>query len=133
MPSLALTVAESSPPPSTAPPASGTFPPTSARATISSTSPSFSTAATRSTTPAPAAPEGFVLEEEIGRGGMGVVYRARDAKLPRDLAVKVLLSDSPRLRRRFFEEVKIAGQLAHPGVAPVHDVGTLADGRPYFT
>src|SRR2546421_4455439 len=48
---------------------------------------------------------GFELLDELGRGGMGVVHRARDKNLRRDLAVKVLLSDNPRLRRRFFEEV----------------------------
>src|SRR5262245_33866047 len=80
-----------------------------------------------------AAPVSFELEEELGRGGMGVVYRARDTKLRRDLAVKVLKADSPPLRRRFHEEVQIAGQLQHPGVAPIHDVGRLPDGRPYFT
>jgi len=72
----------------------------------------------------------------IARGGMGVVYRGRDASLCRDLAVKVLLPgyrDRPDLVRRFVEEARVCGRLAHPGVVPVHELGRLGDGRPYFT
>jgi serine/threonine-protein kinase len=78
----------------------------------------------------------FDLLGEIGRGGMGVVYRARDPELGRDLAVKVLLDEhlqDPHARWRFFAEAQIAGQLQHPGIAPVHELGQLGDGRPYFT
>jgi serine/threonine-protein kinase len=77
----------------------------------------------------------YELGEAVGRGGMGAVYRARDPELNRDLAVKVLLErhrGDDRLRRRFLEEAQIAGQLQHPGVAPVHEVGTLPDGRPFI-
>jgi serine/threonine protein kinase/tetratricopeptide (TPR) repeat protein len=78
----------------------------------------------------------YVVEEELGRGGMGAVYRVRDENLPRALAVKVLLDvhgDDPGLRGRFLEEAQIMGQLQHPGVAPVHEVGALSDGRPFFS
>src|SRR5262249_29249169 len=54
----------------------------------------------------------------------------------RDLAVKVLLEelrDKPDLVRRFVEEAQITGQLQHPGIAPVYELGALADRRPYFT
>ncbi|MFG0318030.1 MAG: protein kinase, partial [Planctomycetota bacterium JB042] len=72
----------------------------------------------------------------IGRGGIGVVYRAEDEELGRELAVKVLrrsLARHEELRRRFVEEARICSRLQHPGVVPVHEVGTLDDGRPYFT
>jgi serine/threonine-protein kinase len=76
------------------------------------------------------------LLDELGRGGMGAVLRARDPDLNRDLAVKVLREEhagKPQVVRRFLEEAQIAGQLQHPGIAPVHQVGTLPDGRPFFS
>jgi tetratricopeptide (TPR) repeat protein len=77
-----------------------------------------------------------LLFEEIGRGGMGAVFKGRDTELGRELAVKVLLDDHrdrPELIRRFLEEAQIAGQLQHPGVAPVYELGRCPDNRPYFT
>jgi serine/threonine-protein kinase len=73
---------------------------------------------------------------EVARGGMGAVLRARDADLGRTIAVKVLLEEHGRegdLGQRFLEEAQITGQLQHPGIVPVHELGRLADGRPYFT
>ena len=67
---------------------------------------------------------------------MGVVLKGRDPDLGRDLAVKVLLEahqDKPELVRRFVEEAQIGGQLQHPGVVPVYELGSFADRRPYFT
>ena len=65
----------------------------------------------------PAGPPGFELLDEVGRGGMGVVYRARDVALDRDVAVKLLSerypADSPAARR-FLSEARITGQLQHP-------------------
>ncbi len=61
-------------------------------------------------------------------GGMGAVLRGRDPDLGRDLAVKVLLeahADKPDLVRRFIEEAQITGQLQHPGVVPVYELGDL--------
>jgi serine/threonine protein kinase len=75
------------------------------------------------------------LFDEVARGGMGVILRARDAALGRDLAVKLLLErhrNNPELIRRFVMEARIAGQLQHPGMVPVHELGALDDGRPYF-
>jgi tetratricopeptide (TPR) repeat protein len=72
---------------------------------------------------------------EIARGGMGAVLKGRDHDLGRDLAVKVLLDahrDRPELVRRFVEEAQIAGQLQHPGVVPVYELGCFGDARPYF-
>jgi serine/threonine-protein kinase len=77
----------------------------------------------------------YQLLEEIGRGGMGVVFRARDPSLNRPLAVKVLLEKHrglAELEGRFLEEAQVTGQLQHPGVPPVHEVGRLEDGRPFF-
>ena len=78
----------------------------------------------------------YQLFGEIARGGMGAVLRGRDADLGRELAIKVLLSShkqKPELVRRFVEEAQISGQLQHPGVIPVYELGTFADKRPYFT
>jgi serine/threonine-protein kinase len=77
----------------------------------------------------------YEVYEEIARGGMGSVLRARDPELNRDLAVKVLrpgLAEHPDLVRRFIEEAQIAAQLPHPGVVPVHDVGRDAHGLPFL-
>jgi hypothetical protein len=72
---------------------------------------------------------------EIARGGMGAVLKGRDPALGRDLAVKVLLEshrEKPDLIRRFIEEAQIGGQLQHPGVVPIYELGTFDDRRPYF-
>src|SRR6202034_407695 len=87
--------------------------------------------------PAPAERGGrYLLFGEIARGGMGAVLKGRDPDLGRDLAVKVLLEshrDNPGLVRRFVEEAQIGGQLQHPGIVPVYELGTFGDSRPYFT
>ena len=72
---------------------------------------------------------------EIARGGMGMVYRVRDLALDRELALKVMLvrHRGPEPRRRFVEEARVAGRLQHPGIPPVHEIGELEDGRPYYT
>jgi hypothetical protein len=78
----------------------------------------------------------YQLFGEIGRGGMGAVLKGHDPDLGRDLAVKVLLEsheDKPELVRRFVEEAQIGGQLQHPGIVPVYELGAFADRRPYFT
>jgi serine/threonine-protein kinase len=80
-------------------------------------------------------PARYELGDEVARGGMGAVLRARDAALGRELAVKVLLDrhrGRPEVLRRFVEEARIGGQLQHPGVVPVYDLGTLPDARPFF-
>ena len=73
---------------------------------------------------------------EIARGGMGAIIKGRDTDLGRDLAVKVLLDshkDKPDVVQRFVEEAQIGGQLQHPGIAPVYELGQFADQRPFFT
>jgi serine/threonine protein kinase/tetratricopeptide (TPR) repeat protein len=93
------------------------------------------TAAVVETSAPGANPPGYELIDEIGSGGMGVVYRARDTALGRDVAVKLLSdrypADSPAAQR-FLSEARITGQLQHPGIPAVHQVGTLADGRPFL-
>jgi hypothetical protein len=67
---------------------------------------------------------------EIARGGMGAVLKGRDTDLGRDIAVKVLLEThqgKTELVQRFVEEAQIAGQLQHPGIAPVYELGQFAD------
>jgi serine/threonine protein kinase len=75
------------------------------------------------------------LLERIARGGMGVVYAAEDEKLERRVALKVL--DVPGTEgdfaNRLIREARVLARLEHPGIVPVHDVGTLADGRVFYT
>jgi serine/threonine protein kinase len=86
----------------------------------------------------------YLLEGEVGRGGMGAVLRIFDADLRRRLAMKVILPtgqgpdpDASRIEPdkllRFLEEAQVTGQLDHPGVVPVHEIGIDAEGRVYFT
>ena len=82
----------------------------------------------------PAIPS-YELHGEIGAGGMGVVYAARDLALNRSVAVKLLRHAFPAggaAVQRFLDEAQITGQLQHPGIPPVHQVGMLADGRPFL-
>src|SRR5580692_9752209 len=77
----------------------------------------------------------YEFAEEIAHGGMGVILRGWDRNLQRELAFKVLHANrerSPALMRRFLAEAHILGQLQHPGVVPVHEVGALPDGRPFI-
>src|SRR5262249_9359093 len=83
----------------------------------------------------PVSPPGYELRDEIGRGGMGIVYRARDTALDRDVAVKLLSERYPAdslLAQRFLSDARITGRLQHPGIPAVHQVGTRADGRPFL-
>jgi serine/threonine-protein kinase len=77
----------------------------------------------------------YRLLERVARGGMGVVYAAVDEKLQRCVALKVL--DVPGtegdLANRLLREARVLARLEHPGIVPVHDVGTLADGRVFYT
>ena len=77
----------------------------------------------------------YEVESILGRGGMGIVYRARHLKLNRTVALKMLLSGpyaSPQEVARFIRESRAVAELQHPHIVQVHDVGDL-DGRPYFT
>jgi serine/threonine-protein kinase len=68
----------------------------------------------------------YEIEGEIGRGGMSVVYRARDLRLNRPVAIKVLppeLAHDPAIRARFTREGQTSAQLSHPHIVPIYDVG----------
>jgi serine/threonine-protein kinase len=68
----------------------------------------------------------YSLERELGRGGMGIVYLARDVQLDRDVAIKVLPSHLARTtesRERFLREARTAARLSHPHIVPIHRVG----------
>ena len=78
----------------------------------------------------------YRLDAEIARGGMGAILRGRDVDIGRDLAIKVLLTshkDRPEVVQRFIEEAQISGQLQHPGIAPVYDIGQFVDERPFMS
>lgn len=87
----------------------------------------------------------YDIRGELGRGGMGVVYKVWDEDLRRQLAMKVVsgkrdptgkttqVEVEPRRMSRFLEEAQITGQLDHPGILPVHELGIDPDGRVYFT
>jgi DNA-binding beta-propeller fold protein YncE len=77
---------------------------------------------------------GYRLEKQVGRGGMGVVYRAHDVALERSVALKLLapaLADDPAFRERFLVESRLAASLDHPNVIPIHDAGEM-EGQLYL-
>ena len=77
----------------------------------------------------------YRLLDRVARGGMGVVYTAEDENLERRVAVKVLdaTDTNGELSKRLLQEARVLAQLEHPGIVPVHDVGTLGDGRVFYT
>jgi hypothetical protein len=77
----------------------------------------------------------YKIEQLIGRGGMGAVYRARDVRLDRLIALKVVRGDllgDPEARRRFRREAQIVARLQHPSIVAVFDFGTFPDGSAYL-
>src|SRR5689334_8083648 len=75
----------------------------------------------------------YQLRSLIGRGGMGEVWLARDVRIERDIAIKMLRGDrhDPDLVARFLREARVQGRLEHPAIAPVHDLGD-DPAAPYF-
>ncbi len=70
----------------------------------------------------------YSLQRELGRGGMGIVYLARDVQLDRDVAIKVLpthLAHRPEARERFLREARMAAGLSHPHIVPIHRVSEV--------
>jgi WD40 repeat protein/serine/threonine protein kinase len=83
---------------------------------------------------APGVP-GYRIDRLLGKGGMSAVWLGHDRRLNRAVAVKVMhdqLCGHSHLARRFIEEAQVASQLQHPAIPPVHELGELPDGRPYF-
>ena len=79
------------------------------------------------------AKERYVIEGEIARGGMGAVLRAVDCDIRREVAVKYMLDgQDPKKQARFIEEAQINGQLEHPNIVPVYDLGIDAQKRPFI-
>lgn len=78
---------------------------------------------------------GYVLLGKLGAGGMGGVFRVEDTALGRQVALKVIgiIDSSGEFGARLLREAKVIAQLEHPGIVPVHDVGTLPDGRVFYT
>ena len=77
----------------------------------------------------------YSLERELGRGGMGVVYLAREVRLDRPVAIKLLppaMAADPKLRERFLKEARTAAKLSHPNVIPIHAVEEVDGGRFVF-
>ena len=76
----------------------------------------------------------YEIQSPLGAGGMGEVYRARDTRLDRTVAVKILpshLSDSPEAKQRFEREARTISSLNHPHICVLHDIGTQ-DGTSYL-
>src|SRR6185437_2822804 len=76
----------------------------------------------------------YSLERELGLGGMGVVYLAREVRLAREVAIKLLppaLAEQPGMREQFLREAQMAARLSHPNIVPIHRVDE-ARGLVYF-
>ncbi|MFQ5649376.1 MAG: protein kinase [bacterium] len=76
----------------------------------------------------------YELLEELGKGGMGVVYRAYDPQIDREVAIKVILQrelEAPEVKKRFYREARSAGKVSHENITIVHDLGEV-DGMPYI-
>ncbi len=84
---------------------------------------------------APVEDSQFQILGFIAKGGVGVVYKARDTNLGREVALKVLRSDRatvPQVAERLIEEAQVGSQLQHPGIVPIYGLGIQKDGRPHF-
>ena len=76
----------------------------------------------------------YLVRGELGRGGMGTVYLAEDTVLGREVALKVAAAGNSDAEtgRRLLHEARVVARLEHPSIVPIHDVGTLPDGRVYY-
>src|SRR5579871_4944726 len=78
----------------------------------------------------------YIEREQLGLGSMGEGFLCKDIRIGRDAAKKVLLPNhrhDPTLQARFLRECRIQGQLEHPSIVPVYDLGSEEDGATYFT
>ncbi len=74
----------------------------------------------------------YEIVEKIGVGGFGTVYKGRDPFIKRHVAVKTCQSDDEEIKKRFFREAELAGNLHHPNVTTIYDFGVMEDGTPYI-
>ncbi|HKZ52119.1 MAG TPA: protein kinase, partial [Candidatus Acidoferrales bacterium] len=80
----------------------------------------------------------YEVLEELGRGAMGAVYKARDPQIGRTVAIKVILTanlpavELHEYKQRFYREAQAAGQMTHPGIVTIHDIGEDEGGHPYI-
>jgi serine/threonine-protein kinase len=80
----------------------------------------------------------YEILEELGRGAMGAVYKARDSQIGRTVAIKVILTanltheDLGHYKQRFYREAQTAGQMSHPGIVTIHDIAEAENGQPYL-
>ena len=74
----------------------------------------------------------YVIEGEIGRGGLGRVLRANDRRFDRQVAIKVLIDPDPGAAQRFASEAKVTARLQHPSIIPVYEQGSAATGERFY-
>src|SRR2546426_2988443 len=77
----------------------------------------------------------YEVLEKLGGGGMGEVFRARDLRLPREVAIKLLparFAHDPKRLARFEREALAASSLAHPNIVTIHEVGRTDEGLPFI-
>lgn len=77
----------------------------------------------------------YIIEEKIGQGGMGVIYKARDTKLERTVALKVLTGERTRdekAKNRFLKEARVASAIDHPNICTIHEIGETPEGQMYI-
>ena len=77
----------------------------------------------------------YELTDKLGQGGMGVVYAARQASLDRQIAIKMIQSDAsvdPVAANKFLSEAMVTGELDHPNIIPIHDLGKTPDGKLFY-
>ena len=76
----------------------------------------------------------YIVHGKLGEGGVGVVHKGHDKDLGRDVAIKFLherYTNDSSVLQRFVEEAQLGGQLQHPGIVPIHDLGELPDGAEF--
>jgi len=97
--------------------------------------PSPSVAKKPQTSQRPQLEDRYQLLDNFARGGLGNIWRAKDSIIHREIAFKELLPKAlknPRIVERFLEEAQITGQLEHPGIVPIYDVGYQENGTPFY-
>ncbi len=74
----------------------------------------------------------YVLKRFHARGGMGEIWMAEDPGIGRSVALKRMLGPRPDMQRRFLTEAQVTGQLEHPGIVPIHELGVNEEGQPFY-